>query len=204
MRGKPAGRWTAATRATALVVAEVGIAATVLVGAGLLARSLFELLSVDPGFDARPVLSAILRLPEARYPDDDRLRTFAAGIVEEVAVGPGVARAAVTSRLPMAPQGGDTYFAIEGEPVPAEGKPTRRHPRGLARLFRDHADRGRTRPRLRRSDAHGAPRAVVVNEPFVRRFFGGGDPVGSVSRSTWARPSSPRSSASWKACGSTR
>jgi putative ABC transport system permease protein len=163
---------------TALVVAEVGIAATVLVGAGLLARSLFELLSVDPGFDARPVLSAILRLPEARYPDDDRLRTFAAGIVEEVRSVPGVARAAVTSRLPMAPQGGDTYFAIEGEPVPAEGKPTadiRAVSPGYFETMRIAVVRGRD---FVASDAHGAPRAVVVNEPFVRRFFGGGDPVG--------------------------
>jgi putative ABC transport system permease protein len=162
----------------ALVVAEVGIAATVLVGAGLLARSLFELLRVDPGYDPRPVLSAVLQLPEARYPDEDRLRTFAAGIVEEARSLPGVARAAVTSRLPMAPQGGDTYFTIEGQPVPAEGKPTadiRAVSPGYFDTMRVGLARGRD---FGLSDVHGAPAVVIVNEPFVRRFFGGGNPLG--------------------------
>jgi putative ABC transport system permease protein len=161
----------------ALVVAEVGIAATVLVGAGLLARSLFELLRVDPGFDPKPVLSAVLQLPEARYPDDDRLRTFATGIVEEMQSVPGVARAAVTSRLPMAPQGGDTYFTIEGEPAPAD-KPTadiRGVSPGYFETMRIAVASGRD---FAASDAHGAPPVAVVNEPFVRRFFPAGNALG--------------------------
>jgi putative ABC transport system permease protein len=163
---------------TALVVAEVGIAATVLVGAGLLSRSLFELLRVDPGFDPRPVLGAVLQLPEARYPDDDRRRAFAAGIVEEARSVPGVAHAAVTSRLPMAPQGGDTYFTIEGEPAPVEGKPTadiRAVSPGYFETMRIAVARGRD---FGISDAPGAPPVVIVNEPFVRRFFAGGNPLG--------------------------
>jgi putative ABC transport system permease protein len=163
---------------TVLVVAEVGMAATVLVGAGLLARSLFELLRVDPGFDPRPVLSVVLRLPEARYPDGDRLRTFAAGLVGVARSVPGVGRAAVTSRLPMAPQGGDTYFTIEGEPEPVGGKPTadiRAVSPGYFEAMGIALSRGRD---FGISDAPGAPPVVIVNEPFVRRFFAGGNPLG--------------------------
>jgi putative ABC transport system permease protein len=163
---------------TALVVAEVGIAATVLVAAGLLARSLFELLQVDPGFDPRPVLSVVLDLPDARYPDAERIGSFASGLVEEVLSVPGVGRAAVTSRLPMAPQGGDTYFTIEGEPEPVGGKPTadiRAASPGYFEAMGIALARGRD---FGTSDAPGAPPVVIVNEPFVRQYFPAGNPIG--------------------------
>jgi putative ABC transport system permease protein len=164
------------TRA-AIVVAETGVAVMLLAGAGLMLRSVAELLRVDSGFDAESVLSATVRLPDARYAADGLVQSFAARLVEQARVLPGVRQAAVTSRLPLAPQGGDTYFTVEGEPEPAQ-KPTadiRAVGPGYFETMGIRILRGRD---VAAADAPGAPTVVVVNEPFVRAFLGRRDPLG--------------------------
>jgi putative ABC transport system permease protein len=165
------------TRA-AIVVAETGVAVMLLAGAGLLLRSVAELLRVDPGFDVESVLSATFTLPDTRYPTDGDVRSFTARLVEQAGALPGVRQAAVTSRLPMAPQGGDTYFTVDGEPEPAQGKPTadiRAVGPGYFQTMGIRVLRGRD---IASSDAPGAPSVVVVNEPFARTFLASRDPVG--------------------------
>jgi putative ABC transport system permease protein len=164
------------TRA-AIVVAETGVAVMLLAGAGLLLRSVAELLRVDPGFDVESVLSATFTLPDTRYPTDGDVRSFTARLVEQAGALPGVRQAAVTSRLPMAPQGGDTYFTVDGEPEPAQGKPTadiRAVGPGYFQTMGIRVLRGRD---IASSDAPGAPLVVVVNEPFARTFLAG-NPLG--------------------------
>jgi putative ABC transport system permease protein len=169
------------TRA-AIVVAETAVAVMLLSGAGLMLRSVAELLRVDPGFDAGSVVSATLRLPDARYPTDGDVRSFSARLVEEARALPGARQAAVTSRLPMAPQGGDTYFTVAGEPERAQGKPTadiRGVGPGYFETMGIRLLRGRD---IAPSDAPGAPYVVIVNEPFARTFLAGRDPLGQRLR----------------------
>jgi putative ABC transport system permease protein len=165
------------TRA-AIVVAQTGVAVMLLAGAGLMLRSVAELLRVETGFDAEAVLSATLRLPDTRYRADADVRSFTARLVERARALPGVRQAAVTSRLPMAPQGGDTYFTVDGEPEPAQGKPTadiRTVGPGYFQTMGIRLLRGRD---IASSDVAGAPAVVVVNEPFERTFLAGRDPLG--------------------------
>jgi putative ABC transport system permease protein len=78
----------------------------------------------------------------------------------------------------MAPQGGDTYFTIEGEPEPVGGKPTadiRAASPGYFEAMGIALARGRD---FGTSDAPGAPPVVIVNEPFVRQYFPAGNPIG--------------------------
>jgi putative ABC transport system permease protein len=172
----------------AIVVAETGVAVMLLAGAGLMLRSVAELLRVDPGFDPESVLSATVRLPDTRYPADDDVRSFTARLVEQGRTLPGARQAAVTSRLPLSPQGGDTYFKVLGEPEPAQGKPTadiRAVGPGYFQTLGIRVLRGRD---IAARDAAGAPSVVVVNEPFARTFLAGRDPLGQRLRIDVGRP----------------
>jgi putative ABC transport system permease protein len=172
----------------ALVSREMSVAAMLLMGAGLLLRSFSELLRVDAGFRAEGVLTATLYLPQARYAEQDRFLAFADGLLEAVRAQPGIESAAITSRLPMAPQGGDTYFTIEGRADPPTGKPTadiRAVTPGYFATMRVPVLRGRD---VAPGDRAGAPGVVVVNEPFARAFFPGQAPVGQRLEIDLGRP----------------
>jgi putative ABC transport system permease protein len=79
---------------SALTVWQVGFALVLLVGAGLMVRTLMRLHDVDPGFQARGILAVDLTLSEARYPKSEDAARFYRSVVEAVAALPGAQRAA--------------------------------------------------------------------------------------------------------------
>jgi putative ABC transport system permease protein len=98
-----------------LVVSEVALALMLLVGAGLLLRSLSSLRAVHPGFDAGNVLTAEIGIPEAKYITPERRNQFFEDVLRRVRLLPGVEAAAWIDNLPL--QGGSTqYVAPEGWP----------------------------------------------------------------------------------------
>jgi len=84
-----------------LVVVEVALCVGLLVGAGLLARSFWSVLDVDPGFDTSHTVSMSLALPDARYPENEDLTGFVRRAVEQVEAIPQVESAAITTLLPL-------------------------------------------------------------------------------------------------------
>src|SRR5262247_772932 len=100
-----------------LVVAETALALTLLVGAGLLVRSFIRLQRVDPGFNPRNVLTAVVTLPLAVY-NDTQVRAFYSQLLERVKTLPGVQSAAAVSSLPLAGFDTDSGFLIERRPAP--------------------------------------------------------------------------------------
>jgi putative ABC transport system permease protein len=106
-----------------LVVAQVALSLMLLVGAGLLMRTLWELNHVKPGFDADHVLTAQIGLPEQRYADRESQVRVWTGVLDGVRAAPGVVSASATTMLPMA-GGGDTYFWRADKP-PATPKDRR-------------------------------------------------------------------------------
>jgi putative ABC transport system permease protein len=170
-----------------LVVAELGLATMLLLGAGLLLRSFSQLLRVDPGFRAEGVLATTLELPEALYPDRQDVLGFAERLLEEARALPGAGTVGLTSRLPLAPQGGDTYFQIEDRPVAEGERPTadiRTATPGFFAAMSVPVIRGRD---FSRADRAGAPDVVVVNEAFVRAFFGDEPALGRRLRIDFGR-----------------
>jgi predicted permease len=161
-----------------LVVSEVALALMLLVGAGLLMRSLTSLRAVDPGFDADHVLTASVGVPMAKY-DTERLRNqFFDRLRRDVSALPGVASAATIDSLPM--QGGSTQYVVaEGLPplqdselptvavrLPSPGYfATARIPLLAGRDFTD-------------ADAFGAPGVLVVSARTAERFWPGQNPLG--------------------------
>jgi predicted permease len=158
---------------TGLVIAQVAVSLLLLVGAGLVARSLEAARSANPGFDARHVTAIALDLRQGGY-DDGRGRIFFRHLLDAVRADPGVEAASLGTFNPM------NLIETPARRVAVEGYEPRR---GEDVAFMSNtvgSDYFRTlqiallsgRPFEERDDERGAP-AVIVNGTFAERFWGG-------------------------------
>jgi putative ABC transport system permease protein len=161
-----------------LVVAQLGLSLTLLIGAGLLAKSFLRLRNTDPGFRAENVLTGRLNL-FPKYMTPESQTGFLEQVLAQTLALPGVESAAVVNGMALGSAGGSGIFRIENQPPAPRGQEPRaneievspdyfrvlRVPLIAGRMFssRDNAD---------------APLAIVVNQAFARRFFPGEDAVG--------------------------
>ena len=163
----------------ALVVAQLGLAMTLLVLSGLIIRTAIAEAHLAIGFDPANVLTMHVDLTGPRYPDDARARQFYETVVDRLDRLPGVATTAVVDSLPALGSQGSTDFVIEGRPVPTlvrppVGAPDRRE-RGLLPDVR-HPARARAGLHPRRRAA--AAGVVLMSREAARRYWPDGDPVG--------------------------
>ncbi|HET8699281.1 MAG TPA: ADOP family duplicated permease, partial [Gammaproteobacteria bacterium] len=162
-----------------LVVAEVALAFVLLVGSGLLLRTLFGLLSVDPGFDAANVLTATLPITNAQHPDPRELNRYLQSIREAVAGVPGVRETALTSALPLQGWGYGMPYEIAGRPPVELGARRGMFFKMVTSSYFDAlridviAGRG-----FQSTDVAGSPPVTVINETFAKRDFPNENPIG--------------------------
>ncbi len=163
--------------AEALVVAEVALALLLVTGAGLLVRSFWRLEHVDPGFDARGVLTVTLDLPDHRYGNREKVHTFYTSLLERLRQLPGVESAAATSDLPLEGTGYTSDFAVAGRGPDDYGTEVlhREVTPGYFHTMRVPLLRGRA---FTAADRLGSVPVVLINEALARKFFRGEDPVG--------------------------
>jgi predicted permease len=161
-----------------LVVGQVALSLLLLIAAGLLVRSFARLLSVDPGFDPRNLLTMNVSLPTVKYADTQKQIEFFDELLRRVSAMPGVRSAAVSAALPLIPKR-ITPVLPEGQPeVPLAERPfliieaisprfleTMRISVKLGRGFND-------------GDNAQAPKVIIVNEALARRYWPGQNPVG--------------------------
>ncbi|HEX5436743.1 MAG TPA: ABC transporter permease [Gemmatimonadaceae bacterium] len=167
----------------ALIVAEVSLSFVLLVGAGLLIRTLDQLLAVDRGFEPAHVLTAQIGLSGNRYPDSTAIRGFYQRFLTDVRSIPDVKNAALTSELPG--PGTNGGIKIEGQTFPPHQLPMvqkRIVSNGYFETMKARLVAGRF---FAPSDAPGAPPVVIVNQPFVERWFHGRDPIGHRVDFSW-------------------
>ncbi|HEX3644805.1 MAG TPA: ABC transporter permease [Vicinamibacterales bacterium] len=163
----------------ALVIGEIALAVVLLVGAGLMIRSFSTLRSVNPGFDARNVLTARVTIPTRRYPDDAKRIDFFATLVARLSAIPGVESAGAVSYLPLAGPGAGTSFEIVGQPPPLPGQSPATDvsvcDNGYFSAMKGPLLRGRlfTGRELREKS-----NVVVINEALARRYFPGANALG--------------------------
>ena len=112
------GRSTSRLRDT-FVVAEIGLAMMLLVGAGLMLKSLASLLRADPGFRAENLLTFAVDLPSSAYKDDPSALRFEQRFSEHIRSLPGVTGVATVSVLPLSGGGNTIRFIVEGRPISA-------------------------------------------------------------------------------------
>jgi putative ABC transport system permease protein len=164
---------------SALVVAETALALMLLVGAGLLIRSFIQLQRVDPGFNPRNVLTAIVTLPQTVYPGRDQIASFYSQLLERVRALPGVQSAAVVSSLPLAGFDSDAGFVIEGRPAPEPNqRPVAWISSASSGYFSTMGMRLIAGREFTERDHENAPKVVMISEAAARRHFPKGDVVG--------------------------
>lgn len=161
-----------------LVISETALALVLLVGAGLLIRSFWEMESVAPGFRAEKILTMRVALPESRYKDIPAQNRFRTRLMESLNAMPDV-QAAIISELPMGGDSIDHDMVIEGEAV-APGKVSAVQTRTVLgdyfSVMSIPLESGRM---FSNEDREDTPEVVVVNERFARKFFGNRDPLGA-------------------------
>jgi predicted permease len=159
-------------------VVEVALALVLLVGAGLLIRTIASLRAVDPGFNPRNVLTAVLFVPTARYPTPADWTRFFDRVRERVRALPGVEAVGAIDSLPLT--GGSTQpVAIEGE---AARLMAHQSEVAVRRMTPGYLQTAGTRLIAGRdfAEADTADRApvVLVSESMARQFWPNQNPIG--------------------------
>ena len=174
-----------------LVVGEMAFALVLLAGAGLMIKSFLRVRGADKGYDGRRVMTMMVDLPGARYPDAQRQRDFHTRMLEGLSGVSGVRGAAAVSFRPMGDVGMMGDFAVEGATPFPKGysvdkmlvSPGYFATMGIRLLEgRDFAPR----------DDATSPGVLIVSESVARKVWPGEDPIGKrVSMETdGPRPSS--------------
>jgi len=164
-----------------LVVGEVALVLVLLIGAGLMIRSLGKLHSVDPGFQPDRLLSLQLFLPGSRYEEPAARRAFCSSVLDRLSAMTEIESAALASSPPFGiiAHGITLGFRIEGQPqLPAVQEPVAYYTRITPAYFetmRIPLTRGRS---FAQTDHESAPPVAIVNETMARRFWPGQNPVG--------------------------
>jgi putative ABC transport system permease protein len=150
-----------------------------LVGSGLLFRSLERLLAVSPGFEASGLLTMQVQTSGLRFDDDSTTNRFFSQALEAVRRAPGVRAAALTSQLPLS--GDVDRYGVRFDPSPSDD------PGEVLGTFRYAVSPGyletmgiplRRGRSLDERDRAGAPRVALISESMAKRRLPGLDPIG--------------------------
>src|SRR5262249_27202123 len=178
-----------------LVAAEVALSLVLLIGAGLLLRSFWNLLEVRPGFDPHQMITARIWLPVPNVAADDAYRliekraAYYREVLRRVGALSGVEQAATGSveSLPMGTRRRKSTFVIEGRAAESERVPVAnvasvssgffdvlKTPRRKGRLFTEH-------------DNSTGQRVAVINEALQREYWKDSDPIGQHIQLSWGK-----------------
>ena len=152
-----------------LVVSEVAVSLTLLIGAGLMVKSFLRLRSVDPGFDPQNLLLTPVSLPRPN------LQQF----IERVEALPEVRSVGAVNWLPVNPGSQTLGFTIEGRPSPAPGQnPSANFHMASCNYFHTMGIPVLMGRRFTQRDVEGTPPVVIVNQTFAHRHFPEDEPIG--------------------------
>jgi putative ABC transport system permease protein len=168
-----------------LIVVETALTAMLLVGAGLLVRSLHRLSAVDPGFATGHILTFELSLPDAEQ-NPASVVSFFERVRDGIAAIPGVQGVGMASRLPLSGADHSNSFHLAGEPSGGAAEHSAQDRAVSPGYFAGigiHVVRGRE---FTATDGAGAPPVIMINEAFARRYFPDRNPMGQRVRPTRA------------------
>jgi len=172
-----------------LVVAEIALAVMLVIGAGLLVRTVYNLTNVDAGFDRSHLVTFSITAPERAYPKSSRGQMYQR-LLEALRAIPGVQSATAVSGLPPArPHDGEdgfieNYTSPDGDPTPGVDN--------YQSVMTDYFEtmgipivQGRS---FQPADGASSGMVAIVNETFVNKFWKGLNPIGRRLRPGWAKP----------------
>ena len=163
---------------TAFVVTEIALAVVLLVGSGLLLKSLFRLLNTSPGFNPENILTMTVVLPATKYNDANSQINFQDQLNQRIAALPGVHDVGTVDILPLQP-GNTTIVYVEGEPLPPPGQETEAN----IRVVSDSYFQTLQVPLIegRPFDPHDKtanPEPVIIGKTMADRLFKGRSAIG--------------------------
>ena len=162
-----------------LVVCEVALSLMLLIGAGLLIRSLWMLRNVNPGFDPNRVVTMTVSIPATKFPVPAQLVSFFDRVLQRVRALPGIETAGLIDSLPLSGSGSHQPIAIEGRPpVPMSEMPevdVRLISPSYVSAMRIPVVQGRD---IDDSDVAGRPGAVLISQSMAKQFWPNENPIG--------------------------
>jgi len=176
-----------------LVIAEISISLVLLVGAGLLLKSLHALLGQDPGFNLHNVLTFSVNLPDSSYPSDKTPPYYSAAAVhfdheftERLRNVPGVLDVGQTSGIPASGGSGTIRFVVEGRTT-ALGQEDECQIIGVSTGYFSSLKIPLAEGRFfAATDTIQTPGVVVVSRAFVKAYLHGENPIGKRVRFTYS------------------
>jgi predicted permease len=168
-----------AVRST-LVIAQVAVSFMLLIGAGLMLRSLMALQSINPGFSVENILTMRIDLNFSKYTNQTARASVIKRLLERLETEPGVSSVAASASFPLNDDGGgfNGSFEIEGKPVP-DGQPRPRANLNLASpdYFKTIGIPLRKGRLFTKQDHVESPGVVIVSERLARRYWKDEDPI---------------------------
>lgn len=172
-----------------LVVLELTTAMVLLVGAGLLGKSFYRLLQVNPGFETNRLITMSVRAPLSAYEKDEQALALQRKLLGEVKNLPGVTSVALTDTLPLTFNGNTDWIRFVGRAYNGEHNEVNQRavsPDYFATL-QAKLLRGRT---FMDAEDLGKPQVVVINQTLAKKYFPGEDPIGQRFGDTSLDPKS--------------
>lgn len=165
-----------------LVVLQIAMAVMLVIGAGLLLKSFWQIRQVDPGFTPGNVVSLDLTLPISKYKENERINRFFDELNERISAVPGVEGVAIAYDHPLEANWVDS-FRIEGRPplAPGESQSANFHPVSWD-YFRTIGAQLTSGRQFTAVDDQDHPGVAIVNQAFVRRYFPNENPIGQLLR----------------------
>ena len=164
-----------------LVVVELATAMVLLMGAGLLAKSLYRLLNADIGIEPEHLVSLRVLAPGSAYSKNEQVVALTRRLLDQVQHQSWVESSSISHGLPIGPAGGITAFEIIGKPTIGAPKEVyqRQVGAGYFTTLRARLLRGRF---FREEEDHSKPGVTIINHAMAQMYFAGEDPVGKHIR----------------------
>jgi putative ABC transport system permease protein len=161
----------------ALVVAQVALACVLLIGAGLMGRSLWRLLRVSPGFRTEHILTGELSVPSSRYRDVRQITALQRELLDRVQSVPDVRSAGIAAYLPLGGSDNSWSPTFEGRPPLPPGEYIKYRP-VTPSYFDTLAIPLQEGRRFAETDREDAPAVVIINEAAARNYWPNGNAIG--------------------------
>ncbi|MCI0413009.1 ABC transporter permease [bacterium] len=184
------GNWKGRRTRQMLVISEIALAMVLVAGAGLMIKSFVRLLTVDPGFNPKNVLTARINLPPSKYSQRQQVDAFYKQLIERIETSPGVNAVGTITVLPLSGLNSNASFEIEGRPRVSDEVEQNAdyrmvsldyfHAMGISLLKGRH---------FAPSDHEDAPGVVIINESMADDFWRDQETIGK--RINLAVPGSP-------------
>jgi predicted permease len=180
---KEAGRGGDASRRlklrNLLVISEFALSLVLLIGAGLMVKSLLRLQEVKPGFDSTNLLTMRIALPSTKYETFNQSHAFFQQLLDQLEARPEIESVGAINLLPFGGSGGDRSFSIQDQPTPS-GHP---RPDEQVRFVTPGYFRAMAIPLLSgrdftRRDLPDTPQVAIVNSALARKYWPDGNALG--------------------------